>query len=294
MKRRFAIGMFLMVAASMAIADTAPAKASLSADEIVRKNLDARGGQQAWRSVQTMTWSGKLGAGGNQRAPLPVPLPGKAQGSLPVKERPQEEAQLPFVMEMARGRKVRLEIQFNGKTAVQVFDGVNGWKFRPFLNRLDVEPYTAEEAKAASVQEDIDGPLSDYAAKGTRVELAGVEKVDGRENYKLKLTFKNGQSKHLWIDGETFLETKIEGNPRRLDGKEHAVEVYYLDYRKVDGLQIPFLLETHVLPVTDPGSKVKEAPVPVEKIAIEKAQVNPKIDLARFAKPQGDSVAASK
>jgi hypothetical protein len=36
------------------------------------------------------------------------------------------------------------------------------------------------------------------------------------------------------------LEAKIEGQPRRLDGVSHPVEVYFRDYRRVDGLQIPY------------------------------------------------------
>ena len=53
---------------------------------------------------------------------------------------------------------------------------------------------------------------------------------------------------HVW-DEKTFLEVKIEGQPRRLDGTEHPVELYYHDYRTVDGLQFPFVLETRVLSV---------------------------------------------
>ncbi len=117
----------------------------------------------------------------------------------------------------------------------------SGWKLRPFLNRRVVEPYTADEMKLASMQADLDGPLVDYAAKGTRIELDGMEKVEDRDTYKLKLTMKSGQAIHVWIDAQTFLEAKIEGQPRRLDGTDHPVEVYFRDYRTVNGLQIPFI-----------------------------------------------------
>jgi len=96
------------------------------------------------------------------------------------------------------------------------------------------------------MQEDLDGPLVDYAAKGTSVELAGMEKVEGRDTYKLNLTRKDGQAIHVWIDPQTFLEAKIEGPPRRLDGTDYPVQVYFRDYRSVNGLQIPFVLETKV------------------------------------------------
>jgi len=89
---------------STVVADTAtPPVEKLSAAQIVEKNVAARGGLQAWRSVKTMAMSGKLDAGGKRNV------------------------QLPFVLEMERTRKTRLELQFNGQTAVQVYDGTNGW-----------------------------------------------------------------------------------------------------------------------------------------------------------------------
>lgn len=286
------ICMGLALASSLAAAavDTG-ASAKLPAAEIVNRNAAARGGLQAWRAVQTLSFEGKMGVGGNQRATLAVPAPPQKPGSgkqeaLQYSARPKEEVQLPFVMELKRSRKQRFELQFNGKTAVQVFDGTQGWKVRPFLNRNEVESFTAEELKLASMQSDLDGYLIDYAAKGIRIEQVGMEKVEERETYKLQLTRKSGPPIHVWIDAKTFLEAKIEGQPRRMDGVSHPVEIYFRDYRQVNGLQIPFVLETKVLPVARTALGFGDTPVPVERITIEKAVVNPKVDDSRFARPQ--------
>src|SRR5215472_361679 len=204
---------FLVVSISLAFyislaagTNTTSPRAQLSAAEIVDKNVAARGGLQAWRAVQTLSLEGKLGAGGNHRGTLAMPMPNPKELTLP--HRPAEEAQLAFLMELKRGRKTRFELQFAGKTAIQVYDGTNGWKLRPFLNRMEVESYTAEELKIASTQSDLDGPLVDYAAKGTRIDLDGMEKVENRDTYKLKLTLKSGDVTHVWVDAQTFLETK--------------------------------------------------------------------------------------
>jgi hypothetical protein len=282
----------LILAACMAeAAAAAPAHAKLSAAEVITKNVAARGGLEAWRAVQTMSLSGRTGAGGNQRAMLKLPTQGQAtvvtrkpdQSALP--SRRAEEVYLPFRMELARPHKMRFELQFAGQTALQVYDGVNGWKLRPYLNRLEVEPYTADEMKTASMQSELDGPLVDYAAKGTRIESDGIEKVEGRDTYKLKLTLKSGEVTHVWVDAQTFLETKIEGQPRRLDGIYHPVEVYYRDYRNVNGLQIPFALESRVVPVTKTAMGLRDTPVPPERTLIEKVVINPSFDAGVFSKP---------
>src|SRR6516225_1415763 len=151
----------LLVSISMAFAislaaapNTSAPQAHLSAAEIVNKNVAARGGLEAWRAVQALSLQGKMGAGGNQRAALAAPMPDpkadRRQALLP--QRPTEEAQLPFLLELKRPRKQRLELQFKGQTAIQVFDGTNGWKLKPFLNRSEVEPFTAEELRRASLQ----------------------------------------------------------------------------------------------------------------------------------------------
>jgi len=271
---------------SLAAADNPASTTKLSAAEIVNKNVEARGGLQAWRAVQTMTMSGSMGVGGNRRATLAVPPTGrKLTLGLPA-PRPEKEMELPFVMELARPHKQRFELKFNGETAIQVYDGANGWKLRPFLNRRDEEPFTSEEMKLASRQADLDGPLVDYAAKGTKIELVGIEKVENRNTYKVKLTTKDGNSTNVWIDAQTFLETKIEGQPRLLDGTYRPVEVYFRDYRPVDGLLIPFVLETKVLPVAKTATGLRDTPVPVERITMEKVVVNPKLDESLFTKAQ--------
>lgn len=219
-RRSVSLWVVLALAPAFVSAADAPATGTLSAAAIVEKNIVARGGLNAWRAVQTLAWSGKLDAGGNNQRPLKIPgLPTPPAQS----KEPAAQAQLPFTLQMKRGRKSRLEIEFAGQTAVQVYDGTQGWKVRPFLNRHEVEPFTPAELEAAATQSDLDGALIDYAAKGTRVELDGVEKVEGRTAYKLKLTLKNNHVVHEWIDAQSFLDVKVEGVPRRLDGKPHPV-----------------------------------------------------------------------
>lgn len=268
------VGSFLVLAISLALGEDASSSAAkLTAEQVIEKNVAARGGLRAWRAVQTLSMSGKADAGGNEGPTRRVQ--GVKTVGVQLPKRPAEQAQLPFRLELKRARKSRLEIDFRGETAVQVYDGTNGWKLRPFLNRHDVEPFTPDEMKAILMQSDLDGPLMDYAAKGTKVELEGTEKVEGNDTYRLKLTFKNEQAQRVWVNAKTFLEIKIEGTPRRLDGKYHAVEVYYRDYRTVSDLMMPYVLETKVEGIRQ-----------TEKIEVEKVAVNPLVEDSRFAKLQ--------
>lgn len=275
------------VANAPAAAETPPASAGSSLTQtIVAKHVAARGGLQAWQAVQTISVSGKLDAGSGdsvKRSAL-VARQGvgasakraeRAAAANAAKAPETQQVQLPFRLEMKRPRKSRLEIDFAGKTAVQVYDGEHGWKLRPFLNRDDVEPFTADEAKAEAVKADIEPPLVDYAAKGTQVALERMEPVDGHNAYKLKLTLKSGDVQHIWIDAQSFLDVKVEGTPRRMDGKMRSVWITQRDFRSVKGLMVPYVYET-----SNEGG-----PHP-HRMLIETVTVNTPLDDARFAKPQ--------
>lgn len=267
-------------------AKTAPVL-KLTADQIVERNVNARGGLAAWRRIRSMSMTGQLDAGrertdGGRTAMLASPHTPAERKALSRKAAlgtgegtAGKIIQLPFRLDLQRPRKSRVEVQFKGDTAVQVFDGANGWKMRPFLGRREVEKFTADESRIASQQQELDGPLIDYAAKGTRVGVLGGERVDGRNTYKLKLTLKNGEVRHLWIDAQTFLDVRFEGPARHFDGKMRTVSTYFRDYKQVDGVMLPYVLETIVDGVRG-----------TEKIVIEKIALNPPLDDTRFAKPE--------
>ena len=253
--------------------------ASLTAAQIVEKNIAARGGLQAWRGLQTMTWTGKMDAGGGDSAARSRRIalaPSSSTNHLAMNptESKAEQVQLPFTLYLKRGRKSRIELEFAGKKPVQVYDGTNGWKYRPFLNREEIEPFTSDELKSEAQKSDLDGPLVDYAAKGTKVESAGVEKVEGHDCYKLKLTLKSGDVQYVWIDTQSFLDVKISGTPRRMDGRMHNVYIYKRDFKTVQGLVLPQVLETAVDGYRD-----------THKMVIESLVINPKLDDSLFKKP---------
>ena len=241
---------------SLATVAASAATGPLTAEQIVDKNVEARGGLKAWRAVQNLTLSGKIDAGG------------------------KESHELPFVLRLQRPNKTRMEVVFNGQTAVQVFDGTHGWKVRPFLNRSDVENYTPEQLKAAASEDMLDGPLVDYAAKGGKVASEGIEAVEGKPAYHLKVTNRAGVQRNLWVDANTFLEVKIDGEPRILDGKPHKVAIYYRTFKNEHGLLVPGVTETVV-----EGVKASH------KMTVEQVSVNEQLDDALFQKPKPVAVA---
>jgi outer membrane lipoprotein-sorting protein len=222
----------------------------LTAAQIADLNAKARGGLQTWRAVRTMKLTGRLDAGGKQ------------------------DTLLPFTLQLKRPNKQRLEVEFAGQTALQVYDGQAGWTYRPYLGRTAPEPFSPDEIRQSAGQQELDGYLIDYAVKAVQLGLDGTEMVEGRPCYRLLVTTKDGSTRRVWVDGSSFLEAKIEGRARRFDGKMREVETVLSDYRSVDGLLIPFVVETRLQGVRTS-----------HKLMIEKAVLNPAIEDVAFGKP---------
>ena len=253
MKLSLAIASILVAATAHAADPATPSLPKLTADQIVQKHVSAIGGLDAWHNLRTVVFEGQMDAGA------------------------KPTRQLQFVLKQARGHQSRLELTFGEQTAVQIYNGKNGWKVRPFTNRTEVETMSAAELaqSAAASADDLDGPLVDAAQKGFKVSLVGTSVVKGHPAYQLKITSKAGAARNLWLDGQSFMLLKIDGAPRTLDGRPHPVSIYYSDHHAEKGLTFAHEQETVV-------ERSKATPT---KLLISKVRVNEPIEASAFEKP---------
>lgn len=225
-----------------------PAAAAQTADEIVKKVLDARGGVEKIKAVQSERITGR------------VTFAPDMEGT--------------FVVELKRPLKMRVEITLHEQKIIRVYDGQSsGWMVNPFADSKDVQPMPAEDLKNISDESDFDGPLVDYKSKGNQIELAGKEVLDDKPVYRLKLTNKNGDLRSYFFDASSFLLLKWEG-VRRTGDQEVPWESFFSDFRQVQGLKYPFRIEQG-----SPGTEIKQS------LAAEKIEIDPQLDDSRFGKP---------
>jgi hypothetical protein len=226
----------------------ATAASAQTVDEIVAKNAAARGGAAAWRAVRALRLTGAMEVGNGMT--------------------------VPFRLELARPRRMRLEFDFAGTTAVQTWDGRRGFLLAPHLGHGEPEPLSEAEAAEAAAQAELDGPLIDYAAKGHRIEFLGRETLAGRETWKLALTLAGGAKRTVYVDAETGLEAQVEAT-RTLRGEERPLRTRFADYRATAGLVLPRVLE----------SRIEGSPYS-HRLTIATVEVDPPLKDARFGKPE--------
>lgn len=240
--------MFRKILAGLALAALVAVPASAQTlDEILARNLKAKGGLDKIKAVQTIRMTGTMTIGPGMEAP--------------------------FVLEQKRPNMMRMEFTLQGMTGVQAFDGKTGWQLMPFSGRKDPEPLPEDAMKQVEEQSDFDGPLVDFKAKGHTVELVGKEPVDGSPAYKLKVTLKNGDVRYIYLDADQYLEVRTEGKTK-IRGTDVDGESTIGDYKAVGGLMFPHSVESG-----QKGSPQKM------KMTIQKIELNVPIDDARFKMP---------
>ena len=200
--------------------------AAATVEEVVAKNLAARGGEDAILAVQTARLVGTMRMGGS------------AAGAVEV----------PFTAEFKRPNRIRMEFSLQGMTAVQGYDGEVGWAVMPFAGKPEPEEMDAGQLKDIKEQADFDGLLVNYKEKGHTVELAGEEEVDGTPIFKLKVTKANGDVVNMYLDREFYTEIKSD-TKRMVQGTEIEITTTYKDFRKINGL-----LFAHSMEMGFPGS----------------------------------------
>ena len=222
--------------------------AALTAEQIVDRSVEVRGGLQTWRKIATIIWAGHLES---ERSAVPS---------------------LPFQLEEKRPGKSRFEITDPGQRSLRVFNGVGGWKMKLGQDgRPQMQPLTAQEVKFARAAPGLEGPLIDFRAKGSTVELQGIDEIDGRKSYRIGVTLATGDHESVWIDAESFLESRFDRNTFGPAGPKGVVTVRYRDYKEIEGLALPSVIEI--------GAGVAGKP---DRMVIEKVALNPPIDDREF------------
>ncbi|MBI5372722.1 MAG: hypothetical protein HZA79_11935 [Sphingobacteriales bacterium] len=178
---------------------------SQTADEIISKHLEAIGGADNWRKVNSVKMEGIL----------------QVQG-----------AEVHVTLTVLHGKGMRQDISVMGMTGYEIVTPTEGWSYMPFQGQQTPEAKTPEDLAEAQDELDAQGSLVDYAAKGHTVELLGKEDVEGTECYKIKISKKGGSPETIFIDPKTFYIVQSK-TLHKANGQEMEVVTSYSNYEKL-------------------------------------------------------------
>jgi outer membrane lipoprotein-sorting protein len=243
------------------VAGVAGALQAQTADELVAKNLAAKGGVAKLKSVQGMRITGR------------VTLP-NAQGGL----------EIPMTILTKRPNRFRQESTVQGQQVVIAYDGKSAWMINPLMGADKPMPIDGERAEMLKQQADLDGPLVDYKQKGTTIEVLGAETLDGKRVNKLKVTPKTGRVSFLYLDAETGLEAKtvMDAPADPATGAPAAtLEIQFSNYQDVGGLMMPHAIQ-------------QKLNGQVAQVNIDKIELSPAVEDGLFVMPTPQAAGAPR
>ncbi|HEX5213842.1 MAG TPA: hypothetical protein VFV98_00185 [Vicinamibacterales bacterium] len=196
------------------LALTASALAQNAVDDLIAKNLAAKGGLEKLKSITSMKQISKMTTQGTEAT---------------------------ITVYSKRPNLQRQEVRIAGQTVTNGFDGEVSWIINPLsgMNRPIV--VTGAQADVIREQAAFDGPLVDYQARGSKVLLSGIETIGDQKVQHLQVIDRSQHAQHIYLDAETNLETKIVSI---LDGRKFEQELS--DYREVEGVKFPFTIKMSV------------------------------------------------
>ena len=220
---------------------------SQTADELIAKNIEARGGIEKMKAIKNLRVTGKFEGGDGFTASVG--------------------------QENERPNLVRETFSLQGMTAVQAYDGATGWQIQPFGGKKDPQLMGEDDVRDLLLDADFDGPLVDYKEKGSTVEYLGHDVVDGDDALRLKVTLKNGDIIYDYLDPDTFIEIRKEIQ-QFIRGSVRDRVVGLGSYKPVAGVMYPFSMSQG--PKNNPDSQT---------VTVQKMEVNVTIDPADFMLP---------
>jgi hypothetical protein len=192
-----------------------------TADEIVNKYIDAVGGKAKLETLKTSY----------------------SEGEISIMNNPA-----PFLSSVIDGKASRSEMNFNGQKIINCYSVGAGWTVNPLAGITEPTPMPAEQVGMGAMTYDLKGPLYNYAAKGYILELAGKEKFNNADVFKLKLTTKDSIEIDCYIDAASWLLLKTVIKVT-VSGQPVEISIATSEYQKTNiGLLMPFVSE-----ITYPG-----------------------------------------
>ena len=234
---RFRLAILFVLVAAGADAQTV--------DELLAKNIDARGGLAKIKSIETVRIERTVAATFNN---IDVVIYKKRPNLYRSEQKPAGSPNL-----TVRGFADTAWETVNGKTTV----------------REGAAPVEQREADG-----DFDGFLIDYREKGHTIALEGRQRAGAVDAWKLKVTMKSGAVRYVYLDAATFLEHRHETTIEVAPNRRIATTITFNDWRDVNGVKFPFAVDEE-----------RDAPGQTFLFYTKKIEVNVPLDDSIFKQP---------
>lgn len=196
------------------VVNAAPVVEEMGVDAILSKHLEARGGKENIKSIQTVSWTAGMEMMGMN---------------------------MPLTVQLKRPNKMRqdVDVQAMGAKVVQAFDGTTAWAINPMGGSSDPQKMPEEAAKEMKDRGAIDGTVISYMEKGYEMTYAGEEMVKDKPAHKIMVQLPDDKTVTMFFDAESFMDVKsVQAGVNPMTGEAGMIATYTSDFRDVSGVMM--------------------------------------------------------
>jgi outer membrane lipoprotein-sorting protein len=153
--------------------------------------------------------------------------------------------EFPMTLYQKRPGKARMEAEIQGTVFIQAYNGESGWTVMPWTGTAEPQDLSEDQVKAMEQMSDIEGDLYNWEEKGHKLSLIGEEDMEGTPIYKLKLEKEDGDLYYYYLDAENFVILKVDAQVM-VQGTAVESSSYYTNFKPVEGMIMPFSIETRI------------------------------------------------
>jgi outer membrane lipoprotein-sorting protein len=134
---------------------------------------------------------------------------------------------------------MRMDIEVMGMTVTQAFDGNVAWGVNPQTGSVEEMP---EDQTEQFSREALGDAVYLHPDKhGIVFTYKGAEKIEETEHHVLVMTYADGYTTTLFIDGKTNLIYKSQAvAPNMMTGSDSDVETIFSDYKELKGTMVSY------------------------------------------------------
>lgn len=187
------------------------------ANKIIDQYLKSAGGSKALSKIQTISIDGSFSGSAHNDA---------------------DDKPGTYSLRVKQPNRYYSEIRSDGKTIIESYNGKSAWHQ---TEGGEINTLLGEQAlQMEAAGQYYNNGLQNLSKKKIGAAFRGHAQVRGRDTLQVELTYPTGLQWEVFFDPQTHLileeQATIAGVPQ---------EIFYDDYRSVNGIKIPFKLELH-------------------------------------------------
>lgn len=204
----------LTLLAFVTMCATSAVASAQTGDEIIKRHIEATGGESNWSKINTLKLSGSMKMGGME---------------------------IPTTRTISNNKGMRTDLSVMGMECFIILTDKAGWMYMPIQPGMDtLTPMSKDQVNQSKVMLNIRRAQIADRSFIAKASFTGTDTLDKMACYKVALTTTEGNNQIAYFDAATYYLVRTEVTGKTADGAEHEVVVNYSNFqRQPEGIVLP-------------------------------------------------------